>query len=655
MVPSGFAQVPGQPFASYWFPNDLLNWDPSSDPDATFNRSNTPLAGRFMNPDLNVNPHAHSNEGRVMSLVGFHATSNNPSQGSLSANYYAVNYWQYMDVLVFFGGSSSEGLILAPNPTVIDAAHRNGVIVLGNIFFPTGNHIQWVRDLVRQSGASFPVADKLIQVAQYYGFDGWFINQESSGGNADDATHVRDFMKYIKNSSNLTVVWYDSMITTGSISYQNQLDNLNAPFFSDADGVVSDAMFLNYNWNSGLLSSSRTYAQNLGRSPYDLAAGANVQGSGPRAGGFCSDVHWDALFPDGEVHKVSLGFYRPEWTFKYASDMSDFYVRDNAFWVGASRDPRNTDTPLDDSLCNSPPPPLHKWHGIAHYVPAKSPIARLPFISNFNTGQGHLYAIDGQILMSRDWNNLSLQDVLPTWRWIVDSTGSQLYPDFDFGDAYNGGTSLKVTGTLDAPNHLKLFEASLPVSADTKLRIAYKIGAPDVPTHMKVGIAFEDDPTAFEFLDVSPSLTAGWDTKTFDLASFAGRTVAVISLFFDSCSAIPNYSIGIGQIAVFNDPVAIPGPPSGLTVLGKIEIDPARATLRLGWNHSPDPIYYYNVYRRNPDATLSYLGGTPNSAYFVPEVDRVGSETETTIEVEAVGPAFSHSTHATTTFTWDES
>src|SRR5258708_822108 len=220
------AQAPDQPFASYWFPNDLLAWSPDSDPDAAFNRSNTPLVTRFFNPDLNVNAHAHPNEAGVMVLSAFGPTSRNPSQGSLSMNYYAVNYWQYIEVLVFWGGSAGEGLILAPNPF--------------------GGQIQWVRDLVQQSeGGSFPVADKLIEAARYYGFDGWFINQETAGGDPALATQVRQFIEYIKASSNLLMFWYDAMTISGPISYQKALTTNNAPFFAN-DGVVCDGMFLNF-------------------------------------------------------------------------------------------------------------------------------------------------------------------------------------------------------------------------------------------------------------------------------------------------------------------------------------------------------------------------------------------------------------------------
>jgi len=67
-----------------------------------------------------------------------------------------------MDQLVFWGGSAGEGLILAPNATVIDAAHKNGVPVLGNVYLPPtafGGQIQWVHDFVQHdANGVFPVA-----------------------------------------------------------------------------------------------------------------------------------------------------------------------------------------------------------------------------------------------------------------------------------------------------------------------------------------------------------------------------------------------------------------------------------------------------------------------------------------------------------------
>jgi endo-beta-N-acetylglucosaminidase D len=124
-----------QPFTSYWFPLEILSWSPSTDPDAPYNRSGVPLKNKYVDSITVVNPNARVNEAKVNPLSAFAPTSDNPSQGSLNINYYTFNYWQYVDQLVFWGGSAGEGLILAPNPTIIDSAHRNGVKILGNVFF----------------------------------------------------------------------------------------------------------------------------------------------------------------------------------------------------------------------------------------------------------------------------------------------------------------------------------------------------------------------------------------------------------------------------------------------------------------------------------------------------------------------------------------
>jgi hypothetical protein len=58
------------------------------------------------------------------------------------------------------------------------------------------------------------------------------------------------------------------------------------------------------------------------------------------------------------------------------------------------------------------------------------------------------------------------------------------------------------------------------------------------------------------------------------------------------------------------------------------------------------------VYRRNPGNDRTYLGGTSNDAYFVPQLDRVGSETSTVIDVETVSPTFDRSAPASVTVAW---
>ena len=196
------ASVP--PYSSFWHPAYLENWTPASDPNAVFNRSNVPLVARFAPTDaaspLNVNAHARPGEAKIATLSGF-PTSRNPSQGTLVEHSNAMSFWQYTEDCVYFGGSAGEGLILAPSAPVIDAAHRNGVPVFGNVFFPPtafGGRFAWVNDFLKKTGSTFPVADKMIEVANYYGFDGWFINQETVGGNSTTATAMKDFLLYLR-------------------------------------------------------------------------------------------------------------------------------------------------------------------------------------------------------------------------------------------------------------------------------------------------------------------------------------------------------------------------------------------------------------------------------------------------------------------------
>ncbi|MFI6504294.1 discoidin domain-containing protein [Nonomuraea typhae] len=618
--------APGdQPHASYWHPDTILTWDPATDPDARFNRSRVPLRPRVSDPALKANANARAGEGRVAALAAFAPTSGNPSQGALDPDYYAFTYWQYIDTLVFWGGSAGEGLILAPNPTVIDAAHRNGVRVYGTVFFPPtayGGQIQWVRDFVRKQGSAYPVADKLAQVARHYGFEGWFINQETAGGDAALAAEVRNVIAYLRGKG-MQVMWYDAMTESGAISWQDALTSANDSFFQ-----ASDNMFIDFGWSG--LTSSRDLARSLGRSEFDLYSGIDTE-----AGGYDTGVNWNAVFPQGQAHVTSLGIYRPEWTWKASTGPADFRTRDSRYWVGANADPSDTTT-------------TSSWKGLANHVAEASPITAKPFVTGFNTGHGDFYNVGGTRVRTGGWNNLSLQDVPPTYRWIVTSPGTKLTPSIDYGDAYEGGSSLRLSGTLDAANTVRLFQTRLPVAADTKLSVVVKTPAAGA-TRLKAALSFTDAPTTFTTLDLGSTTGTGWERKVIDLPAHAGKTIAQLALRAEGTAG--PYDVRVGQLALYDGAVDVPAAPSGVSVLGTTDVSATRKSLRLAWTGSGQP-HHYDVYRRNPDGTRTYLGATPNDAYFVPQLDRAGGETTTTIDVEAVGAEYGRSAPATTTVSW---
>lgn len=626
-----------QPFASYWYPNGILNWDPATDPDARFNRSRVPLQPRTSDPALRANANARTGEGKIASLVSFGPTSNNPSQGSADPNYYAFGYWQYVDKLVFWGGSAGEGLILAPNPTVIDAAHRNGVKVYGTVFFPPGAYggrLQWVRDFVQRSGSRYPVADKLVQAAQYYGFDGWFINQETGGGDSALAGELRSLMQYTKAQGGTEFMWYDAMTTSGAINWQNALTSANSPFLQDGSKRTADSMFLNFNWSTSGLNSSRALARQLGRGEYELYSGIDTE-----ANGYDTGVNWAALFPSGQPHTTSLGLYRPEWTWKSAADRADFYAKDARYWVGAAADPSRIDLSAS-------------WPGLAGYVAESSPITAKPFVTNFDTGQGDFYNAAGTRVATGGWNNLSLQDVPPTYRWVVESSGSRLTPSVDFTDAYQGGSSLRLSGKLDAANTVRLYQTRLPVAANTRLDLVVRTPAAG-PTRLKAAVSFTDAPSSFTTVDVGANSGTGWERHTLDLSPYAGRTVAQIALRVEGSD--PAYDLRIGQVALYDGSVETPAAPSGLTVLGASDVTAgAGQSLRLSWTAAPGGnVHHYELYRRNADGSRTFLGATPNDAYFVGRLDRAGGENATTVDVEAVSTTYGRSAAASTTVSWN--
>ena len=134
-------------------------------------------------------------------------------------------------------GASGEGLIVPPSPDVTDLGHKNGVPVIGTVFFPqgvAGGKMEWLDTFLSQEkDGSFPLADKLIEVAKIYGFDGWFINQETEGTEEqpltkDYADQMQAFIKYFKEKApELRVIYYDSMTADGEMDWQNALTDQN--------------------------------------------------------------------------------------------------------------------------------------------------------------------------------------------------------------------------------------------------------------------------------------------------------------------------------------------------------------------------------------------------------------------------------------------
>ena len=183
-----------QPLNGCWHPDDIIQWTPDNltkFPDNPFNVSKVPLQQRFKEPTAMKANATQFYEGEICnSTILYPTCSMCPSQGEVD-NFlgYQPTYWQYMDKLVYWAGAASEGIINIPPAASTDAAHAQGVKVLGNIFFPPaafGGTQAWVRQMLTVEGGKYVYAIKLYEIAKYFGFDGWFINEESGGGSTGE-------------------------------------------------------------------------------------------------------------------------------------------------------------------------------------------------------------------------------------------------------------------------------------------------------------------------------------------------------------------------------------------------------------------------------------------------------------------------------------
>lgn len=613
-----------QPLGGGYSVDDLLAWSPESDPDARYARSAVPLQDRFLGPV--VNPNANP-EAKIMNCALTNADSNNAAtQGGDIAMNYMFSYWQYIDSYIYWAGVE-EGVFAIPTPDVIDAAHKNGVPIVATVGFPWGSgtgYVQEVRNFCQKNeDGTFPVADKMLEMAEFYGFDGYFINQESYGCNAEDAKNLVDMMIYMQEKNpDFIISWYDSMGPSGNVGYLDSLTPSNSMYFQKDGKVVTDEFFLNYNWTKAKTDVTVKTAKELGRSPFDVFSGLNVQ-----------EESYNKYFPvkdlldeQGKL-RTSLAMYCPNSTLSMAKDVEDFYKHDQIFWVGKTGDPAHTDT-------------KQSWVGLANYVADKSAINETPFVTNFNTGHGYTYSIDGEVSRTREWNNRSVQEYLPTWRWIVESNGSKLAPNFDFETAYNGGNSLKIEGKLEAanPNHVKLYSTDLKITNDTpNFSITYKPSG--TAAKMQVGLCFEDnyDEESFEFFDVEAGISGQWNTDTISLKDYVGKDIKAISLRFSSDVDIANYKMNIGQFAIKDTNV------NKVAATDKITLDEIMfhnaysAEVRMYWDKVSDPdLAYYEIYRIRANGDKEYVGMTPNNAYYISPFDRDGEEETVEFEVVSV-------------------
>ena len=614
---------------------DLLAWQPGARTDDAINRSRVPLAERYRghvinptaNPDAKVEALSNTN-----SKAADHA-----SVGGEEFKSYAFDYWQYLDSMVFW-----EGMV--PTPDVIDAGHRNGVPVLGTIFYnwsvSAADQERFVESLQKDEKGQFPIARKLVDLAAYYGFDGYFINQETGGDKVNPrGQDMIDFMldakKYAAEKGILFKwSWYDAMTYDSGRYHMDGLGEYNAPFMEKhGDQVPADHFFANFNWTKQKNNRSREWADKIQRSPYDVFAGLELQ----RGGSYKTNVRWGALLNDQGKLALSLGLYAPDTITSLGKTGEDYHKNEDIFWNGYQGDPSKAF--LEDRA----------WRGLAPYIADKTPITSTNFSTSFNTGHGRKYFVDGRVSKDGEWNYRSVAGVLPTWRWWIKSDRpTRLQGSYDFEDAYNGGNSILFSGDVQALNQqdIMLYSTKVAVNEGSRLALTYKSnqGLP-----LQVALATKADYSEWKSFDLVHQ--KDWGTQSFSLAELAGQTVYGIKLHLASQDAVKDYRLHLGQLSLFDNQDQ-PKAPEQVRVVSKALKNAQEAEAIVSFEEVPQADYY-EVYAKVGD-DWKLLTASSNTSIYLPNLYRPSqaSGTEQEIKVHAVGKNGMRSAAANSMFTW---
>jgi endo-beta-N-acetylglucosaminidase D len=663
----------------------LLAYDPTADADAKYYRSQVPIASRIAplaatqaHPGLSAIP-------QVTNLsIYYYGLSDRGDHYQYvryghSVEPFVTRFHQFEDIVGGWIGAQA-----IPTTAYTDTAHRNGALSLGILYNP---YFGGDASFLQQDGASeFPVGNTLVDLARYFGFDGYFLNVEESLTSDQVALLLRMTASMKRRAarhgpSPFMLQWYDAVTVDGDLTYQNTLNAKNAPFLTEGD---CDNLFINYWWGSQEVQDAQAEAAALGLDPFSVAyfglqlEARTTLGISPTPSQDANN-EIDLVIPaHGSAAPVaSIALFDPA---KGTADLLDFatqsrvaapptpglpalpsavYQAERLFWSGGTGNPA---MPADLG-------PPH--YGIADYIAERSVIGGLPFFSRFNVGTGTAFSVDGRVRSSTAWFSMGIQDVLPTWQWWTrafdaDTTSTDLLSvDYDYTAAFNGGTSLVIAGALNRDNgtDVRLFKTDLRVPPTGGLDVVYRASRLGDPS-LHVGLVFADDPGTTVWRKVhaeegwrSSRPGGDWTRASLELARYAGRSIAAISLGVKlrrAGSPVADYSINIGEIGLYDLRTRV----SRLREPRRFRIEQSQASadarsvdLRLAWDLERN-VWYYDIFRYSRRRDALWLGRISADAYYVEAMPRIGSETSTLLKLVAVARDPFTERSASLTFSW---
>lgn len=672
---------PGKPYLS---PDDP---EYSNYTDDNFFISRVRVKDRITNTATQANPNLVPGEEAVneKKLCWFSPIGEMTKQWSAMSRYTFesdnFSMWQYLDI------HSNVSSQLFRSPGVFnDAAHKNGVLTAAYYFIDWASSVTSTSDagkplyeLSKKENGKFKYAKKLIQLMKYYGIDGMAFNPEgyfSSDLNTQFQEFLAECHRIAEEEENwhFHVDWYGYVSNSGNLTDGGSTLTANHSnwFHNDAlNYPVTDVYFLNYNWSEGSLQTSVNVAKSKKRSPFDVYAGFDQQGRGYGGwgnGGWgvlskypVSIVVWGA-HDRSQIYTGSNEFGTSELTIQntYQDKLEMLFTGGTQNVLSAQKIPLNESNEKVTTSHND----LKKWHGYSRFINAKSTLQELPFITRFNLGNGMSFKKEGKVTFNQKWYNISMQDYLPTWRWWVDA-GNREVPadaincDFDFNEAWYGGSSLKFHGATQK-SEVNLYKTKFTVESENdKFGLTFMLKNGTDPK-LKFKVSLVGSESSYKYYTIpAESVKAGeWNTISFtaaDLGLKANDVIATMGLAFENTDA--NYQINIGELSLI--PASYNKTPRAPRI---VSVTPCKRTykavdFKMTWsmldegkedispNYPGCPTYnedvdtwYYEVYIKTEDSEPTLLTATTSWASYVIDAPLPVENTEKyMVGVRAIG------------------
>ena len=560
--------------------------------------------------------------------------------------------WNYTNLF----GAWNYGLFQAPGSWA-DAAHRNGTSIFAGIKFfdhTTGGAANsWASFIMtRNTDGSFRYTHPIINCMRFLGFDGINYNWESTNKyqDADNIAFHKELYKIAKSEgfNDFKIMYYttSSSLTSYSSRYM---------WGQDKDNRICEVM-LNYDnsdfsWNMG--SSVKEAERTMG-SADGLYAGVWI---------VSMDRRWNSLNnQDAKRCGICLWGEHAEsrfWSYNTGGDamsrMSNYQEYLERAFSGGNRNPLyrpEISNRGNNVEAQGTTPPLARFAGLASWIPERTAISgNLPFATHFNTGNGERYNYKGK-KTAGSWYNMSSQDVVPTYRWMVvkpetEVASTDVQPSFTNEDAYTGGAALRLKGVNNATaTDVVLFKANLtPSKGKVVAKVAIKTGK-EGNNDSKLSLIVRVN-GAWKAYALGNTENANWTEKKVELNDItAGQKIERIGLRVKDSDA--DYNVLVGKLELNDDVTATPANVKDLTVQVKEETKNS-LSVKAVWGIDKDPgqnptvyndeanIDHFEIlYKNGENGKVSEVGRTSQWATLVPNIQFTSVDDKPFIGVRSV-------------------